>query len=282
MTTVQRQGSTLSRENRSLQEDDSSHQQTTTADPCHESVASSSLVAIRLTDASPPVSGFLGPTSYSAVFTEGQSHLPIADKNLSPEISGRGWKPSKLPSWDSNKVKEGAEILSLLADLPRHEQALNQWFKVQCLAAMTLYIRECINLIPSNLKDSYGQSKSLTTLSHSIFLRTSIPYSLDANINLRKYPSSLMGENLSWEIVGIMLTALGLSAISMDEVNVYDESDSQTEWKDLAQRLVRAGDQCIAFCEQFGHLKDIGVTLILMNFILHTQVYGDAGEYARD
>ena len=282
MTTVQRQGSTLSRENRSLPEDDSPHQQITTADPGHESVTSSPSVAIRLTDASPPVSGFLGPTSYSAVFTEGQSHIPIADKKLNSEITVRGWQPSKLPSWDSSKVKEGAEILSLLADLPRHEETLNQWFKVQCLAAMTLYIRECINLIPSNLKDSYGQSKSLTTLSHSIFLRTSIPYSLDANINLRKYPSSLMGENLSWEIVGIMLTALGLSAISMDEVNVCGESDSQTEWKDLAQRLVRAGDQCIAFCEQFGHLKDIGVTLILMNFILHTQVYGDAGEYARD
>lgn len=90
-----------------------------------------------------------------------------------------------------------------------------------------------------------------------------------------------MGENLCWEIVGIMLTALGLSAISMDEVNVYDEFDSQTDWKGLAQELVRAGDQCISFCEQFGHLKDIGVTLILMNFILHTPVYGDAGEYAR-
>lgn len=86
-----------------------------------------------------------------------------------------------------------------------------------------------------------------------------------------------MGENICWEIVGLILTTLGLSAISMHEV---DESDLQTNWKELAQELVRAGDQCIAFCEQFGHLKDIGVTLILGNFILHTQVYGDAGEYA--
>ena len=75
-----------------------------------------------------------------------------------------------------------------------------------------------------------------------------------------------------------MLTALGLSAISMHDVGVYDESDSQTDWKNFAQQLVRVGDQCIAFCEQFGHLKDTGVTLILMNFILHTQVYGDAGK----
>ena len=66
----------------------------------------------------------------------------------------------------------------------------------------------------------------------------------------------------------------------MDEVSAYEEFDSQTNWKDLAQQLLQAGDQCIAFCEQFGPLEDIGVTLILMNFILHIQVYGDAGEYA--
>ncbi len=145
---------------------------------------------------------------------------------------------------------------------------------------MAIYVRECISLIPSNFEDGHGQSQCLTTLSHKVFLRTSTPYSLNTNITLREYPLSLMGENLSWEIVGIMLTAVGLSAISMHEVNIDGECDSLTDWKDLAQRLLRAGDQCVAFCEQSGHLKDIGVTLILMNFILHTQVYGDASQFA--
>lgn len=229
--------------------------------------------------ASPPVTGFLGPTSYSAVFTEGQSHISIVDNKLSQEIGNRVWQPFKLPSWDSSKVKEGAEVLSLLADLPRYEPSLNRWFEIQFLAAITSYIRECIALIPPDLKDSQGQSKALTMWSHKIFLRTSTPCSPDTNINFRQYPSFLMGENLGWETVGLMLTALGFSAISMDEVSVYDSFGSQTQWKDLAQQLLRAGDQCIAFCEESGRLKDIGVTLIMMNFILHTQIHGDAGEH---
>ena len=233
----------------------------------------------RLIDASPPLSGFLGSTSYSAVFTEGQSHIIIEDNNLSHETNNRGSQPSKLPSWDSSKVMEGAEILTLLAGLSRYEAALNQWYKVQCLATITHYIRECIALVPPELKGSHVRSKSLVNLSHKVFLRTSTPCSLDVKMSLREYPSFLMGENFCWEIVGLMLTALGLSAISMDEVQISDECDSQTNWKDLALQLLRAGDQCMVFCEQFGHLKDIGVTLILMNFILHTQVYGDAGEY---
>ncbi|CAD6589419.1 MAG: hypothetical protein ASARMPRED_004039 [Alectoria sarmentosa] len=230
----------------------------------------------RLIDASPPASGFLGSTSYSAVFTEGQSHIIIEDNALSREIKNRGSQPSKLPSWDSSKVMEGAEILSLLAGLSRYEPALNRWYKVQCITTITYYIRECIALVPPELKGNHVRSKSLVTLSHKVFLRTSTPCSLDAKISSREYPSFLMGENLCWEIVGLILTTLGLSAISMDEVQIYDECDSETNWKDLALQLLRAGDQCIVFCEQFGHLKDIGVTLILMNFILHTQVYGDA------
>lgn len=280
MTNAQRPGSTSSRENRSWRQDKNSHNESVASDLGHGPIGSSFLVEDRLTDASPPDSGFLGPTSYSAVFTEGQSHMSIVDKELSREIKNHRGQTYELPSWDSSKVKEGAEVLSLLADLPKYDPILNKWFKVQYLATMTLYVRECISLIPSTIEDGHGQSQCLTTLSHKVFLRTSTPYSLNTKITLREYPPSLMGENLCWEIVGIMLTAVGLSAISMHKVNIDDECDSQTDWKDLAQQLLRAGDQCIAFCEQFGHLKDIGVTLILINFILQTQVYGDASQFA--
>ena len=256
------------------------HRQPATSPLGQDPNDSPQLLEERMKDDSPPVSGFLGPTSYSAVFTEGQSHIRMEHNKSNGEVNHRGWQPPKLPGWDSSKVKEGAEVLSLLANLSRYEPTMNRWFEVQCLAAITFYIRECIALVPPDLKDSQCRSKSLTNWSHKVFLRTSTPYSLDAKTSLREYSSFLMGENLSWETVGLMLTTLGLSAISMDEVNVYDESNSQTNWKELAKQLLRAGDQCIAFCEQFGHLKDIGVTLIMMNFILHTQVYGDAGKYA--
>ena len=86
-----------------------------------------------------------------------------------------------------------------------------------------------------------------------------------------------MGKNIGWGDVGLMLITLGLSAITMHVVSVPEEPDPPTNWRDLAQQLVKAGDQFIAFCEEHGHLKHIGVTLILMNFILQTLVYGDAG-----
>ena len=280
MTNGQRPSSTSTKEDRPVHEDNDCHRRPATHSLSNDPKTASPLHDDGLTEASPPVPGFLRPTSYSAVFTEGRSHLSIWNKKLNVEVDIRDWQPSKLPSWDFGKVEEGAKILSLLADLSRYEPALSRWCEVQCLATITIYIRQCIVLIPPEIKESRGQSNSLVPLSHKVFLRTSTPCSLDTKISLRDYPSFLMGENIWWEIVGLMITILGLSAILMHEVNAYDESDSQTNWKDLTQESVRAGDQCIAFCEQFGHLKDIGVTLILMNFVLHTQVYGDAGECA--
>ena len=262
----------------SLQDGQNLHQLPTASASSRDYYTSPSLLEDKVADSSPPVPGFLGPTSYSAVFTEGQSDLSKENGKLSREIDIRGWQSSVPPSWDSGRIKEGAEVLSLLADLSKYKSILNRRHEM-CLSASSLYIRDCIALIPSTLKDSHGQPWCMTTLSRNVFTKTSTSCLIDANMSLREYPSFLMGDNLCWETVGIMLSVLGLSAVLMDGVNTYEKPYSETNWRDLAQRLLRAGDQCITFCEQYGHLKDTGVTLIEMNFILHTQVYGDAGEH---
>ena len=84
----------------------------------------------------------------------------------------------------------------------------------------------------------------MATLSHNgFFASTSTLQSLDIDFILRVYPLSLMGENLSWEVVGIMLTVLGLSAMALDEVIALDDIDLHNNWTELAQKLVGAGDQ---------------------------------------
>ena len=277
MTNGQRSSPSSTMASHSLEGEQNLHQVPTASASSRDYDASLSLLEDRVPDSSPPVPGFLGPTSYSAVFTEGQSHLSKEDGKLTNEINIRGWRSSLPPRWDSGKIKEGAEVLSLLAEVSKYKSILNRRDEM-CLSDYTHYISDCIALIPATLKDSHGQPWCLTTLSQNVFTRTSTPCLLEANMSLRDYPSFLMGENLCWETVGLMLSALGLSAVLRDEVNTYEELHSETNWKDLAQRLLRAGDQCITFCEQYGHLKDTGVTLIMANFILHTQVYGDAGE----
>jgi len=213
-----------------------------------------SIVAEASTESATPVPGFLGPTSYSAVFTEGESNIGLRNRDENREINIRGWRLPKLRSWDSCDILEGVAVLELLVDLEVYEPALQRWYQVEGLYSTIPFARQCIALVPRILKTNSGHRKSFTTLAHEIFLRTSTPCPLDSTITMQEYPSFLMGDNLSWEVVGIILSVAGLGSISMDEVNVL-EADPNIDWKDRAQKLVRAGETCIAFSEQFGHLK---------------------------
>lgn len=66
----------------------------------------------------------------------------------------------------------------------------------------------------------------------------------------------------------------GLGAISLDEVQV-ESDDEGCDWKELAKTWLHAGDKCKLFFQEFGQLNDLGVWQILLNHVLHTQVYGD-------
>ena len=225
----------------------------------------------------PPVPGFLGSTSYSAVFTEGESEINLKEPPRSRGMNIRGLQATKVPSVESTKVSEGAKTLSLLADMPRYAQALEKYYQASSLSALAPYVPACTALLPEIFKDEPKHAISLATLSHKIFCRTSAAFPMPRDMVMQDYPSFLMGDNLCWDLVGLILTLAGLAAIAMDEVNVFDEVESQIDWKMRAQSMVRAGERCISFCEEYGNLNDTGVNLILSNFILHSQVFGDAG-----
>ena len=67
--------------------------------------------------------GFLGPTSYSAIFTENSSSLGIVEQD---EVDDRA-----LPPVTVDKIKQGAEVLALLKDMPLYER-FTQRFHEMC------------------------------------------------------------------------------------------------------------------------------------------------------
>lgn len=46
--------------------------------------------------------------------------------------------------------------------------------------------------------------------------------------------------------------------MTMHEASVPEEPDPPTRHKDLPEKMLEAGDQCIAFCEEHAHIKGIG------------------------
>ena len=223
---------------------------------------------------------YLGSTSYSAVFTEGQSHLQLQDlpdKN-DEETQAAHQGKLKLGLTQAN-VQEGADILTLLNKMKTHLPSYYRWYKNECIAALTPFVDECIRMVVQKLEEAVLPKTALHKLSEQTFVSTSKDVIFQSTTTLADLPLILMGENLRWDTVGLILTTAGFSAIAHDEVGPDAEKDQTQEldWKNIARKLLDAGDKCISFCEKVNSLNDVTVWLITMNYILHTQVEGDAG-----
>ena len=135
-------------------------------------------------------------------------------------------------------------------------------------------------MVLENIGGSTLSKSVLHRFSEQTFISTSKDVIFQSTTTLQEMPSLFMGENLRWDTVGLILATARFSAISLDEVGPDAEKDlsQELDWKNIARKLLDAGDKCILFCEKVNTLNDITVWLITLNYILHTQVEGDAGE----
>lgn len=65
--------------------------------------------------------GFLGATSYNAVFTENPGSLSVITEPHDAE------DPSQHPPVTAEKIQQGAEVLRLLRDMPIYKKFTQRW-----------------------------------------------------------------------------------------------------------------------------------------------------------
>jgi hypothetical protein len=140
---------------------------------------------------------------------------------------------------------------------------------------------QCLLSIKRDLYDPFVKAKSGLALLHAsemLFKNSSKPLKMPLNMTFRQYHTLFTGENLRWEAIGMLFTAVGLSASIMLAADATLELTkiSSMDKRSLAHRMLDASDTCIAFCEESGHLNDPGMWLIYENFLLMSLVNGDS------
>ena len=219
--------------------------------------------------------GFLGSTSYAAVFTEGESQIGLDTDDVHPAVV-----PASSP--EDALVKEGAAVLALLSDFPVYEPFLEQWLDyARGIALTSPFIPQCLISIKSDLYNPFVRAKSgraLLYASEMLFKNSSKPLKMPSNMTFQQYHTLFTGENLRWEAIGMVFAAVGLSASIMVAADATLEltKTASTDKRSLAHRMLEASDSCIAFLEQTGHLNDPQMWLIYENFLLMSQIVGDS------
>lgn len=215
--------------------------------------------------------GFLGPTSYSAVYTENPTILNTPDIEDAPS----------LPAISADKLQQGAEVLSMLRDIPIYRRFTARWFE---LCDGIIVIQPVFKIWLDDLWSEFGQileegrPEQLLNLSELVWRNTRQPMKVRGDMTAREWAQSASGRNLRWEVVGVILSLVGLVAVNLSNWDIIFESirERYVDRATFAERMRKASEYCLCFCYESEVLNDVYICFMFEDLVLVECLKGDA------
>ncbi|KAJ5819463.1 hypothetical protein N7474_005054 [Penicillium riverlandense] len=221
---------------------------------------------------------FLGPTSFSAVYSENEAslkqHSSVTPLRL-PEIR----LPDVADAIDDHQAQLGADLLSLLFDdfglYRRTAIACDEQISEGILGLPT--VRTLCDLVEgmyNSVPDHLDPQSRLLALSRRLFEGTARELVTHATMTLDEYLVALAGR---WEVIGFILTMSGVFAAhaTLDDPTFHGLSLTANDHKNLGILATAGGDQCLQFCDSLGVMSDTLGWLLIRHIHLLTLVCGD-------
>ncbi|KAF2764215.1 hypothetical protein EJ03DRAFT_34892 [Teratosphaeria nubilosa] len=219
--------------------------------------------------------GFLGATSYNAVFTENPVSLgPVEEPEDLEDVP-------TLPPVPPDKIETGAEVLALLRDIPLYEKFSQRWFD---LCDGILVMQPAYRIWIDELWTEWGQllttgnADQLRSLSEMVWRNTRRPMKIHSQMTAREWAKSASGRGLRWEIVGIILSFAGLIAVNLSNWDAIFDSirHRYVDRATFAERMRKASEYCLCFCYECEVLNEIYISFMYEDLILVECLKGDA------
>lgn len=208
--------------------------------------------------------GFLGTSSYSAVYTENAPNLGIdvqegAERSSSPQAS-----PLSM-----EQIRMGAEILSLLGDLHMYEQFMSRWFEI---ADGMMVLRPVYDIWIQEIWSEFGDLLStfktvedLYGLSQLVWRNTMVSLPIDAHTSGKKWALLSTGKNLRWETVGLIFSGVGVLAGNLSDWDVIFTStkDKIKDRPTLVNKMRDMMELVIGFCRDSECTNELFACLLV-------------------
>lgn len=223
--------------------------------------------------------GFLGATSYSAVFAENPGSLSVIMEphDAAEDTASMGQVPPE-------KIQQGAEILSMLRDISIYQQFTQRYFDacdgiVVSQTAYSIWVEELWSEFGRLLQDAHMDQ--LMSLSEMVWRNTRRPMKVHGQMTAREWARSASGRNLRWEVVGTIFSLVGLVAANLSCWDSIFESirESFIDRETFTERMRKASGYCLCFCYESEVLNDIYVSFLYEDLVLLESIKGDAREW---
>lgn len=222
--------------------------------------------------------GFLGESSASAVVAE----LIDSMGEIQTEkvcASGGGDITEAM-------VQKGAAVLYHLQSLEARLDEFQGWMRVGdgyvlFRQAYQVFISDLWQYLRTTLQ-SIPQGQRLQHLSRLVWRNTYKPMTASSSTTIAEWARQATGQNLRWETVGLLYSAVGLRASGavFTEARSSHDAAHPVGRVDMAKAMLKMVDECIDFCRKCGSCSDLFACLVYECSPLVEWVRGDVSAEA--
>ncbi|KAL4800400.1 hypothetical protein BDV19DRAFT_398029 [Aspergillus venezuelensis] len=230
--------------------------------------------ALGMTERPSTTPGYLGSTSFSAVFSEHRTDISFEEGICTTEGIFATLD-------DRHRLESGLEVLQFLHRNPICDILIRRFYAGHIMAAVPSLLMEAIIDSTRKVLDSLDRGKNLEKglqdLVMQVFRSSAHPLSTHADMTIDEYFASFTGTNLRWEAIGIFFATAGIALMSTtdsdpDLIRVAPDPQSKDM---LRTQVMEASGICLGFCTSAASINELRGYHQHGDLILRTQYWGD-------
>ena len=236
--------------------------------------------------------GFLGPTSFSAIFREnelGSSQDDFASHATNATFQEYHVADSSPPGQCNLEAQEhidqGIRVLERLPDKALCDRLIARYFElcdVMIPEQVVLHVNETTwsTYKTSLCKSKRSRTVELSTMSKTLCKTAMTP--LVASSSNRDWMDSFSSHNLRWEIVGNLFAIFGLAVMTMSDWDPLFASEDGNPFgkREYGGAMRECAEACLALCNDVDSVNDYVVCLMAATFSLQSIQEGDTSKNA--
>lgn len=238
--------------------------------------------------------GYLGPTSYSAIFSENKLGSTVEDfahgttNTIFQEYDiAKPSDPEPCNLEAQEHIDQGVRVLQRFPNKGLCERLIDRYFEV----GEVILPEQVVFQVHKSIWSTYGECLSrpkgkddekLCVMSKGLCKIAMTP--LGPSSSTKEWMESFSDEKLRWEIVGNFYAMFGIAVMSMsdwDPLFVTADNNNPYNKRQYGGEMRECAEACLALCNDVDAVNDFVVCLMSAIFILQSFHEGDASKIFR-
>ncbi|KAI1099833.1 hypothetical protein F4804DRAFT_68203 [Jackrogersella minutella] len=218
--------------------------------------------------------GFLGETSYIAIFEDGLGSSSIHG----PDLESSHVQKVKL---SHDRITQGCKVLGFLKDNSMLIRLVSRWYEVcedeGCICIEPIMKEWLWGLWPHHGDVLREQNpEKIHRLCGLVWRNTQTPLTFNKSTTAAQWARSATGPNLRWEVIGLIAAIAGQCASTPEPLNRYSKTHKFTQ-PSFPRQMSEISEACLSFCRDCDALGDMFTWLLMENFCLTAKIKGETG-----